>query len=274
VNPITIRLGTGYTSSTLSTTRDYVIKLPATEKLGGTWLVGGHNVVIVGGAISIPANTPAGSAYDAQRTGIYIKGATGTVHVEGVTIEGAPGAQFDGVDIDAPQATVQLENDRVIGVQGGFSSFHGDVVQPWGGVADLRIDHLTATSNYQGLTLQQDLGPIGSAEVSNVDLTATAIAPVDGGGHMLWLTKDSNACAAYPIAFSNVYIQPRPGRTMANSVWPQMNAPAACPEVGSLLATWPALPFSGDVHAGAPAGGSFVPAGVTGLGYVSPGYAG
>jgi hypothetical protein len=57
-------------------------------------------------------------------------------------------------------------------------------------------------------------------------------------------------------------------------VWPQSNAALACPETGAALASWPALPVSGGVEAGAPPGGSFVPAGVAGLGYRSPGYAG
>jgi hypothetical protein len=60
---------------------------------------------------------------------------------------------------------------------------------------------------------------------------------------------------------------------MANSVWPQKNSPAACHESGADFGTWPALPYAGGVTAGAPAGGSYVPAGAAGLGYVSPGYA-
>jgi hypothetical protein len=270
VNPITVTLGDGFTRTSLSTTRDYIVKLPPTLKQGGTTIIGGHNVVVMGGAVT----NPTGALDDnMHRAGIYIKDATGTVHVEGVLIDDTAGEQADGITIAAPAATVQLENLRVVGLHGGFHTFHADVVQPWGGVRDLRIDHLTGVSDYQGLTLQEDLGPIGSAEISDVDLTATTPATLDGGGHMLWLTTGSTTCTAFPIAFSNVFVTPRPDRTLANSVWPQLNTPGACHEIGSTLATWPTLPYTGGAQVGAPADGSFVPAGVAGTGYASPGYA-
>ncbi len=274
MNPTTIDLGTGYTHVTLSTSRDYILKLPNIEKVGGTWIDGGHDVVVIGGAITIPTGTQPGTAYDAERNGIYIDNSTGTVQIEGVSIDGSGGAEFDGIDIAAPAATVQLENLRITEVRGKFSNFHADVVQTWGGVKDLRIDHLTATSNYQGLTLDEDLGPIGSAEISDVDLTATTEPPLDKGGHMLWLTSGSESCSGFPVSLSNVYVQPRPGWTLGESVWPQDDAPLACHETGVTSAAWPALPVTGSVQAGIPPEGSYVPAGVAGIGYVSPGYSG
>jgi len=270
VNPITVDVGNGFTRTTLSTTQDYIVKLPPTLKQGATAIVGGHNVVIVGGEVTIPLGAVDDNLH---RAAIYLKGATGTVHVEGLKIDDPGGELFDGVTIAAPDATVQLENMRIVGLRGGQSSFHADVVQPWGGVRDLRIDHLTGSSDYQGLTLQEDLGPIGSAELSNVDLTALNPATLDGGGHMVWLTTGSTTCTTYPVSLSNVYVRPRTGRTLANSVWPQLNAPIGCHEAGTTIATWPALPFTGGVQAGAPASGNYVPMGAAGLGYASPGYA-
>lgn len=259
-DPITIQLGTGYTHTTLSTTRDYVVKLPPTQKVGATWIEGGHNVVIVGGSVTLPADLPA-DAPAAQRTALYVKGATGTVHVEGVLIDGAGASELDGVDIAAPQATVQLQNLRIVGIHGGLSGFHADVVQPHGGVHELRIDRLTAASNYQGLMLADTSGAIGSAELSHVDLTATTEPAVDMGGHMILLkTNDgSAACATYPVDMQDVHVVPRPGRTLANSVYP-----------AGVAGTCPGM--TGAVVAGLPAGGSWVPPGVAGVGYVSPGY--
>jgi hypothetical protein len=274
VNPAVIKLGNGYTHTSLSTKRDYIIELPKDRKVGGTWLDGGHNVVVVGGSITIPAQTEPGSANDAQRTGIYIKGATGTVHIEGVEIDGEPGAEFDGIDINAPDATVQLENLRVMGVKGGFSGVHADVVQPWGGVKDLRIDNLTATSNYQGLMLPIALGPIGSAELSRIDMVATTEAPIDKGGHMLWLTTGSNTCTAYPVSLSDVYITPRPGEHIGTAVWPASNSALSCKEDGVGIARWPDLPVEGAVNEGTPPVGDFVPASTAGRGYRSAGYVG
>ncbi len=229
---------------------------------------------MIGGSITIPTGTEPGTANNAQRTGIYIKDATGTVQIEGIQIEGSGGAEFDGVDISAPLATVQLENLRIIGVHGRLKAFHGDIVQPWGGVKDLRIDHLTGTSNYQGLTLQEDLGPIGSAEISNVDITATTEPQLEQGGYMLWLTPGTTSCASFPVTFSNMFVRPRPELTLATSVWPGSSSGLSCRESGTTFATWPNLDVTGGVQEGVPSGGSFVPPGAAGIGYVSPGYSG
>jgi len=264
-------LGSGYNRISLDPARDYIVALPPTGAQGVT-LDGGHNVVLIGGRITVPADLPAGRADDALRRGLYVKGATGTVHVEGVLFEGAPGAVWDAIDIAAPAANVQLENIRVEGVHGGFHSFHADVVQPWGGVRSLRIDRLTATSNYQGLMIPVDQGPILAAHVSRVDLRGLAVE-VDGNGHLLWLTSGSRSCRAYPVDLFDVWVQARPGTTVRRSLWPEPGHPAGCAARARRgRVSWPRLPVRGVVHAGAPPGGSFVPPGLAGPDYVSPGY--
>jgi hypothetical protein len=272
VEPKTITLGTGYTHTVLATNRDYIVKLPATKKVGGTWIDGGHNVVIVGGAVSIPAS--AGTENGAERRAFYIKGSTGTVHIEGVEIDNPSGTQFDGVAIAAPEATVQLENLRIVNLRGGLNSYHADVVQPWGGVKALRIDRLTGSSDYQGLTIPEDLGPIGSSAISNVNLTALSTPTTEKGGHMLWLTKGTQSCLSRPVSLSNVYLQPREGRSLSTSVWPSSASSLSCAASGSSLVSWPKLPVSGGVNLGTPAAGDYVPAGSVGLGYKTPGYLG
>jgi hypothetical protein len=272
-HPSTITLGNGYTETHLETNRDYVVKLPATDKLGGVTLEGGHNIVVIGGHITVPANSPPGHVDDRFRTGLYIKGATGTVHVEGVLFDGAPGAVFDAIDIDAPKATVQLEDIRAEGIKGRFNGFHADAVQPWGGVKDLRIDYFSATSNYQGITIPIDKGPIGSAQVSHVDMHGL-LAEHEKGGHLLWLTTGSRTCHSYPVQLSDVYVQPRRDLTFGESVWPQVGRPRSCgAKTRNGFASWPRLPnIQGRVRAGSPPGGPYVPPGVAGTGYVTRGY--
>jgi hypothetical protein len=274
VEPKTITLGTGYTHTTLAADRDYIVKLPATKKVGGTWIDGGHNVVIVGGAVTVPA--PIGTTETgAERRAFYIKGTTGTVHIEGVEIDNPSGAQFDGIAIAAPQATVQLENLRITGLRGGLAAYHADVVQPWGGVKVLRIDHLTGSSDYQGLTLAEDLGPIGSSLISNVNLAALSTPTTEKGGHMVWLTKGTQTCQSRPVHLSNVYLQPRKDRSLSTSVWPPSSSALSCPASGGALVSWPKLPVvAGAVAAGTPAGGDYVPAGSVGLRYKTSGYLG
>jgi hypothetical protein len=273
-DPTTILLGRGYSDTTLDPERDYVIRLPSADKRGGVTIEGGHDVVVIGGHVTLPSGAPPGAANDRYRTGLYLKGQTGTVHVEGVLFDAAPGVRWDAIDIDAPAATVQLENVRADGVRGGFHSFHADVVQPWGGVRALRIDHLSASSNYQGLTLPIDEGPIGSAQVSHVDLHGLS-AGAQGTGHLLWLTTGSRTCRSYPVALHDVYVRPRAGETLGETVWPQRGHPGRCAaRTHDAVASWPRLRrIRGDVRAGAPPGGSYVPPGVAGVGYVSPGYA-
>jgi hypothetical protein len=269
-NPTTIQLGQGVTNTTLDTSKDYIVKLPPYQKLGGTEIQGGRNVVIEGGSISIPPNMSS----DAARNGIYVKNNVGTVHIEGVLIDGSAGGVSDGIDISAPQSTVQIENVRVMGLMGGYTGFHSDVIQPWGGVRELRVDGLTGSSNYQGLTLARDLGDIGSGTLQRVNLSQTD-GPYDGGGHMLWLTTGLSTCNSYPVSLASFYIQPRAGRSLGTSVWPpQVGSSLLCPALSFLggSAGWSSLPVSGQVDLGPPPGGDFVPAGRAGLDYTSPGY--
>lgn len=274
VDPLTITLGTGYTHTVLSPARDYILRLPETKKIGGTWIEGGRNVVIVGGAVTVPA--PSGMPETgAERRAFYIKGATGTVHIEGVEIDNPSGAQFDGVAIAAPDATVQLENLRITDLRGGYAAYHADIVQPWGGVKALRIDRLTGSSDYQGLTLAEDLGPIGSSVISNVNLAALSTPTTEKGGHMVWLTKGTKTCQSGPAHLSSVYLQPRGDRSLSTSVWPPSNSSLACSASGGSPVSWPKLPVvAGGVEAGAPPGGDYVPAGSVGLRYKTPGYLG
>jgi hypothetical protein len=271
-SPTTIRLGTGYTVTDLDPTRDYVIQLPSERKVGATVIKGGHNVVIKGGWITIPTLT----ASDAERRGIYIKDATGTVHIEGVLIDGSGGGNGDGIAISAPNAVVQVENSRIVGLRGSYAGYHADVIQPWGGVSELRVDRLTGSTNYQGLQIPRDLGPIGRADLRNVDLSHTGEAPAEGG-YLLWLTKGTSTCEAYPVSISDVYIAPKSGRWLADSVWPGVwsTLPCKASQVGAgadAQVSWPTLPVTGFVRRGPRPEGEFVPSGVAGVGYVSPGY--
>jgi hypothetical protein len=273
IDPLRVALGDGYTNTTLGPATDARIVLPRHDKVGGVTIEGGHNIVLIGGEITVPPGGPPGVENDRYRTAVYIKGATGTVHVEGLHLEGAPGAEWDGIDIAAPEATVQLQNIRVDGITGGFHDFHGDVVQPWGGVADLRISRLTGTSNYQGLMLQTDLGPIDRAEISRVNLRGLD-REVDEGGHLIWLTAGNASCLAYPVQLRDVFVQPRPDRVFGRSVWPEVGKPGACPARRARGAvSWPELgEVKGRVWNGSPAHGDFVPRRLVGVRYSSPGY--
>lgn len=277
-NPITITLGTGNTSNRLDDSRDYIIKLPSTRKNGGTTLIGGRNIVMIGGHISLPYKELGGST---QRA-IYIKDDGGevpgrVVHIEGILIDASAdngtGGHGDAIAIDADNTIVQVQNVRAVNLFGGYDTKyydHTDLIQPWGGVKELRVDKFSGSTNYQGFQIPIDgytKAPIGKADLRRVNMWYTPHVPNEGG-YMLWLPGCSTV---YPVSLEEVYIQPKPGRNLGNSVWPQSGSSCGVVINGN-EGTWPILPVSGSVKEGNPPGGDFVPAGTAGVNYVSPGY--
>jgi hypothetical protein len=260
--------------------RDYVIKLPRHGLHGTLEINGGHNVVVMGGEVKVPSTAnQTDNGADGTDTAIYVRASTGTVHIEGVLIKADENTQYDGIDVNAPEATVQVENVRVEDVYGSLTSMHADVIQTWGGVKELDVDGLTARGDYQGLTVAPDLGEVGSVHLKHVDLTAEA-APQTlardtvGGGIMLWLTSGTDTCDSATVTLKHVFIANRTGRIRsANTVWPAPTSGLACAStVSDGRIEWPGLPVSGAVTMGTPPHGSFVPEGVPGKNYHSPGY--
>jgi hypothetical protein len=266
--PRVVRLGTGMTVTDMDPKRDYIVKLPHAVKRGATVLKGGRNVVLVGGEIEIPRRAKGST----ERRAIYVKDNAGTVHIEGVLIRGR--GVGDGIAIAAPRSTVQVQNSRIVDLRGSYAGWHADVLQPWGGVRSLRIDRLTGSSNYQGLQIPRDLGRIGAADIRNVDLSYTNRRPATGG-YLLWLATGADSCRGYPVRLRRVYLAPKRGRSLADSVWPPATFDRGCAarRAGSGIG-WRRLPVAGRVRPGPPRGGHLVPAGTAGLDYTTPGYRG
>ncbi|MFO0882496.1 MAG: hypothetical protein U0491_03540 [Candidatus Saccharimonadales bacterium] len=243
---------------------DMYIKLPS-QATGPITIKNCRNAVVIGGQINIPANT--GSASPDVR-GIYVNNCSGTVHIEGVYIDGGPSsAEGDGIAINSPNAIVQVENVRINKLNGGYDTAkhnHSDIIQPWGGVKELRVDFLTGSSNYQGFQINDDMGHIGKVTIKNTNIGDSGVAPPDGkGGYYLWLKCGTGT----QYSFSNFYLNPRSGRSLDSSVWKGGCSASTANNV---------MTFSGDAS-GTVKGGSpsadFVPAGTAGLGYKSTGYA-
>jgi hypothetical protein len=92
------------------------------------------------------------------------------------------------------------------------------------------------------------------------------------GGYLLWMTT---GCDTAPTTLSNVYIgRLKTGKTLGTSVWPDVNNGTGCkPTMATTIsASWASLPITGSVQYGTPAGGEYVPAGLAGASYLSPGY--
>lgn len=244
--PKTIKLGKGGTRTELAANRDYIIKLPKGNKTGFTQITGGRNILIDGGSILMR-----GRGADLQRRGIYIKDATGTVRIQNVSIRGRGPSGIDAIAISAPKAVVQLINLKVDGIGGTESGFHGDIVQPFGGVKRLVIRGLTGRTSYQGLYLVQTGGRIGSVDMQNVDLSYRPNKK-DETTIMLWF----DGCSSYPVKMRNVYIRPRKGQ---NVIRHAVRSDGCNPTRRGNKIVWPASSkINGAITQGRPPRGSFV----------------
>src|SRR6266508_3551959 len=181
-HPITVDVSASNHFLRLDPTRDYLVRMPTTKLsvLGGLVIVGGHNVVLVGGAITIPSW---GLVHPTDNRGLYLKNQTGTVHVEGLH-----------------------ERDEV-----HFSSNHPDLIQSWAGPAELRVDRFTGTTDYQGIYLApQELGE--RLQPRRIDLRRVNIETMASARYLLWQVGTA------PLRLDDVWIRPSPGRYEV--VWP------------------------------------------------------
>lgn len=166
--------------------RDYVLVFPDAPVTGRVHIVGGDDIVAIGG--SIVMHEFADAALEIERW-------HGVLHVEGLTIDpgGDRGVENDGIRLHGARdgSVAQLQNVRVDRVTGTRAGAHGDVVQTWAGPATLRIDRLTGFSDYQGLWLQPgkfDHPVLDAIELHRVDLHMVArkgwvLYGIDGTGN-------------------------------------------------------------------------------------------
>jgi hypothetical protein len=254
-----VQLGSTYKTLKLDKTKDYVVKLPTAYPWKGELnIYGGRNVVVIGGEIRIPS-TAEDPTFTGSHRALYLKEQQGTVHVEGVLFSG--GGLMEGINLDqrVPGCVVQLQNIHCETLYGSYSGNHADVIQTWAGPSVLRVDRLTATTTYQGFfLLPNQMFPLseGGHRPTLFDFRRINLFGTDASAYMLW-RDDGNL---WPV--SNRYVWVRPAASKAGHpdsyLWPK---PIATGDT-----TWD------DVNEGLPPYGDFVPVGVAGRGYVSPGY--
>jgi hypothetical protein len=224
--PETVRLTSANAGSLrLDSNRDYKLVLPANGPLrapNGLRISGGHNVVLVGGTIDIPGHSGAGELQDQ----------TGTIHLEGVRFTGTQ--LMEGLDLQEPNATVELENIYFATVHGTYTTNHADLIQTWAGPKRLLIDGLYGTTQYQGFFLlpnQHYTGPAPQLfDFRNIYIND------QGGAYALWLQTSPRV----PLHVSNVNVTPNAARTWrgwwlwpkpvnGDTTWSQVKSAAAAP---------------------------------------------
>lgn len=248
---------------------DAFIKLPRDKLVGPVYIIDCRNAVMIGGSIRVLPT----SVVDGQdQRAIYVKNGTGTIHIEGVYIEGnVSGSTADAIAINAPSAIVVMQNINANAMRGS-SANHADVVQPWGGVREYRIDRMTGSTNYQGLHVGEAAGKvIGRGTIRNANIFSSGVQSDGKAGQYIWLPDSGE----YPVALEGVYISGRPGDPFSRSIWPSTNSSSCAAKISGspAVATWPGCAWiTGKVTQGKPPGGDYVPPSSVGLNYVSPGY--
>ncbi len=243
-DPETVEVAPGRSKLKLEQGQDYRIVMPdrPLTDTGGLTISGGRNVVLVGGEIAVPWQGAQPRSH--QRRALFLKDQQGTVHVEGLLLRGDDLAE--GVDLEQRRgAVVQLQNIRVETIRArderNFTDTHPDLVQSWAGPAELRIDRFTGFTTYQGFFLVPTEAPPRLIDLRRVELVG-----VERGRYLLW--RDPLG----PVRLRDVHLATQQDFAPHEVLWPRPE------EWRGVRHERPAQPF--------------VPEGVAGIGYRSPGY--
>ena len=270
-NAVTIDVTNANRRLFLDNSRDY--RLNITETLHKElWIEGGRNVVVVGGQITVDELGAESSYQDNTAVKVRFGDPAGTVHLEGLLIDGP--YVSDGIGI-ATGRNVQIENVRVERVYEGIKGNHADCVQIQQGVGQLRMDRFTCSTERQGIYLGDLDGPIRGADLRHVNMYAT------GGKHLFFQVRP-----LYPVALTDIWLSAsacctpwapfgfwvypqKDGRTYSGQVDRRRRAVVSRDKtflwfVGSRI--------TGVMRKGVPSTGDFVPQGSTGMTYVARGY--
>ena len=268
-NPVVVTVTNANRRLYLDNARDYRLNIaePLKREL---WIEGGRNVVVIGGRITIDQLGGDTSYQDNTAIKVRFGAAGGTVHLEGILIDGA--YVNDAIGIATPR-NVQIENvrvERTYEIKGG----HPDCVQTQQGAGAIRIDRFTCTTALQGIFLRDDIYPIGACDFRHVNITGAA------GKHLFFQTTSRQ-----PVSLSDFWLHSdQPWAPFGWWVYPQADGrtwdgkldmtriPVVSADGSYLTFTGSTNSISGRVNKGRPPSGDFVPSAAVGSNYVSPGY--
>jgi hypothetical protein len=295
VNPITITLcdcniSGGMIIVNLAANQDYILKDPAVLHYR-VQIIGGHNVVWIGGEIQ-PATWIGSGAIKLQHVGV----GGGTVHLEGINITGVLDDAIEGGEYSnlyepsgtLADATLQVEDIRAGPLSGDSTLEHQDCIQQYGGWKNLRVDHFTCQTPYQGFFLPWEDGASNNQGVlSHFDIRNTNLydSPASSGSSFQTLLHFGDRNGSFSATthqqtgnLSNVYLRATQ-RTCDQETYPNSGTGSSDGTVvhstigsGGTITWASSWAIAGYVTPGVPPGGDFVPPGIAGVGYVSPGY--
>ena len=228
---------------------------------------GGRHWVLRGGEVN---NSRAWPNIDDQ-AGLEFADVDGTAFVEGVLIHGAYGKDGIRVGSGGSDMTLVVQNTRILDRMAGPTGYHADVIQPFGGVKALKVDRLTGHGDYQGQMWKRESGTtFGPTDFRRVNYRAAT-------PQVQYMINFVMSAPTAPVTLAEVFVQPDPrfaGGDFCDAHTPSSEATCATDAAGRKYVTWSGTPIAvhGRVTQGLPSFGDFVPEGVAGIGYVSPGY--
>lgn len=316
---VTVDLAAGGGTIDLDDSKDYRLVPPSTPISGHTDVEGGRNIVTMGGHCHIPDKGHGASAISRRCITFRDDGGETSgrvIHLEGWYADGPD--LTEGIDLAVPSAIVQIQNVRIEKIvargaddlmeQNDYAGegSHPDLLQPFGGAKEIRIDKFTGRSGYQHFWLRWDSPEDPPVEdkkyfFRRVNTEAVSYSAADDGktyyGHSGWgWYKDQT-----PRLFlddGTVWHKHHPGSYTAtfkgsfrNEEWTTDEDPDYEPQIAAdSIGTYayysdkatnvnglPAVrnfddTAPGRIYSGLPPNGDYVPKGSVGIGYVSPGY--
>jgi hypothetical protein len=205
--PKVVQIDASHTDLKLDDGRDYELRLPdqLLQSPRGLRVDGGHNVVLIGGALNVTGKDVA----------LTLLNQTGTVHVEGVRFGGP--RLTEGIDLGQPKrATVQLQNIVVGTIHGSYETNHADLIQTWAGPKRLYVDGFAGSSDYQGFFLN----PNELYKGPQPELFSFRNVYIDDprGGYVLWRDPQQR----FPLRAENVFVRPNLAKGGRDQwIWPK-----------------------------------------------------
>jgi hypothetical protein len=135
----------------LAANQDYILKVGHRSGDGGLSLTGGRNIVMIGGTITPGPHECCDRSDEWRSRALSFKYQTGIVHIEGMVLESASDAilpnapqaifQIENVRI----VNLHAHQDNIV-------LAHPDMGQSFDTFREFRVDHLTGDSDYQGFS--------------------------------------------------------------------------------------------------------------------------
>lgn len=301
---VTVRLSEHGNELNLDDGKDYRLVAPTQPITGHTNIRGGRNVVWIGGHTRIDwqghgATAVSRRAITFRDNGGEVNGRT--IHLEGYYADGSD--LTEGINLAVPTAVVQIENVRIerlvtrgsddLNGRGAYSgASHPDVLQPWGGTKELRVDGLTGRSGYQHLWMLGD--PVRSTDrfvFRRVNTEGISYVGADDGrtysSHTGWGTSRDWTPQMF-LENGTVWHKNEPGGGDFESSFASDYPTEIAVDPLGTYAYYPATAVNrfgqalvrdldesgvGRIYSGLPPGADYVAKGTVGSGYVSPGYA-